>query len=500
LDFMDLQTTWSSLKDSEIWPAMSIPAVLCIFLGIFSGWTPRQASEDILSLRRPSELVSALSNVKDLKGQTPVRLRALCIHKDVRVRAAAFEAVLRLGLSLDPSVLQILLQNQVHPSELEKGSSLERALDKHLSRNQLTMVFLPLFEGEIRGDSATFARGLLQRKGGDAFIEEVKAQCANLVGADPHQLSFDSRLSLLIDLIKPVKREDMGSLATLIEPGLPGDLLAVILGKLKDGANDLEVFELVKYVKAPGSKLQPKLRGLAAALVLEHGRANEVQGLLETLSQTRALLSGLKGFKMSKAGKNRFAALALRSLSDLKPGSRLSEIELSCRLLSVTPGQGIQLSAEEIQKILEKLTALTHMVDPAAWRRLAMSLGKGFASVADVSLRETLLSSSDARQSFIGLQLCELMEDKRGVKALESLAQHRDPKVQLQAALALVRMGQKKGLVLLSQLQDHPYRMVGRHARLNLEAVLGRSKLSSYIPRVWDRDDLKAPQSTLFPE
>jgi hypothetical protein len=533
---MSLNLYWTRFKNWEVLPAMTIAALLAIFLGIFSTWTPTQKARDILSVRRPNELVSALAQVNDIDGDAPNRLRQLCLHPAMHVRAAAYAAVLRLKVPLDSKCLQFILENKVEAAEAAPDSAMLRALGKLLPAKELAPILTPLLSGKLTSDAEKMAWLLLKEKGVATFANQVRIECIALLKGDipPRQIKARAKLvnQLLalkgveipalqikgqcISLIKrdisggqrrrraefyslilaPLPYAKLKPLDTLIEPALPKLLLNVVFAKFSENADLDELNELANFVVSKEADRYQELKSLAAVLVLAKGQNEKTLERVKTPKHLRYLISGLKNYKLDEAGYERLRALVDNKVTDLNPNSSSGQIDLTCKLLLSLIQQQKPLKESIKKQFHDKLRATSSTLNRLAWRRQAMILGDALATITSVEQRKALLDSKSNRDRFLGLQICELQGDKAGIEALMSLGSCNEPSLQLQAGLSLARLGDRRCLDILKQLRDHPVRKVAKHAALNLQTIQPNN---IYLERRWKRSDGNAPQSALLP-
>lgn len=509
----DVPAQESQLK--ELAPALSILGLLVVFWGITAFWTPSPSTEALLSARRPKELANALKSIEEVDASAKKKIEALCHHSDFRVRSAAFAAVSKFKIALSKDALEPILTNKVMPSEAEPKSGMMIALQTRLKVEYLNELLIPLFNGQLQGDSAKLAFALLERDD-LPFGDEVKALCLTMDGQVYGKDEEQRRLGILTRLLRGVDREELGSLAGLLDKKLPSALYESFLVQLRKRANDSERAQLLKFLKLSSPNATDALKEKAAIIVLEQGQRDTYK-LVTELSDLRLLLRGIKSHKLALSGTQNLLNLATNSILNLGPKSRRSEIRLSCKLLAALVGEKDRIHESDKKKMREKLLALTTSLESEAWKQVALAMGEGFSTVCTRADRDAFLANEESRMRFLGIQLCELLpiakdEKDDGLEKLVKISQSdTSERARLQAGLSLVRRADQRGVEALLGLLGSQVPVVQSHARANLGTLFPGQQIERLFPnrkipkekplklQTWDRDAFNVPHSTLMP-
>ncbi|MDF1661672.1 MAG: hypothetical protein P1V97_07860, partial [Planctomycetota bacterium] len=442
-------------------------------------------------------------------------IESLCSHSHYKVREAAFAAVIRFKIPLTRSALDTILQNKVVPSEAVADSSMVVALKSQLKPVYLNQILIPLFQGQLKDYSATVALILLDRED-LPFGDEVKALCLTMDGEQYGKAELKRRVDILQTLLKGVSRDELGSVAGLLDKTLPSKIMEALFSQLRKNANDSERAALLKFLgsRSPGNTELLKQR--AAVIVLEQGQ-REIYSLVRELSDVRLLLGGIKSHKLSLRGTQNLLNLTTNSVLNLEPKSRRSEIRLACKMLSSLMHEKDRIQSSDKKKMREKLLAMMTSLEDNAWKELILVLGEGFTTVCSRADRDAFLASEESRMRFLGIQLCELLPSPKDQKddGLEILAKlsltDKSDQARLQAGLALIRRRDSRGVQALLNLLDSAIPNVQAHARSNLRTLYPRQEIERVFPdrkipkekplklRAWDRDAINVPHSTLMP-
>lgn len=511
---MEQDTAANESELKEMAPALSILGLLAIFLGITAAWTPSPSTEALLSARRPIELAKAIGSVEEVDAQAKKKIESLCHHPHFKVRNAAFQAVLKFKIVLSRDALGTILKNEVVASEATPDSPMLLALKSRLKVDYLNQLLIPLFQGQLNEHSATLALTLLNRDD-LPFGDEVKALCLTLDGQSLGKDEMDRRVEVLQRLLDGVSREELGSVAGLIDKALPPKLLEALFKQLRKNANDSERAQLAKFLQTQSTRNTTALKQLAAVIVLEQGQ-RDIYSLVEELSGVRLLLGGIKGHKLSLRGTQNLLNLTTNSVLKLGPKSRRSEIRLACKMLTSLLGDKDRIQASDKKKMRDKLLALVTSLEDDPWKQLALALGEGFATVCSRADRDAFLANEQSRMRFLGIQLCELLPAPKdgkddGLDILHKLASSdKRDQTRLQAGLALIRRSDSRGVQALLALLDSSIPNVQDHARANLSTLFPGREIERVFPnrkmpekplklRAWDRDAVNVPHSTLMP-
>lgn len=512
---MEQEAATSESQLKELAPALSIVGLLAIFLGITAAWIPAPSTEALLSARRPGELVTAIDGITEVDVQSKKKIAALCTHSDHRVREAAFRAAIKFKIHLNRSALDTILQNKVVVTEAAPDSAMVLALTSRLKLVSINQLLIPLFQGQLHDHSADVALALLDREE-LPFGDEVKALCLTMDGQSYGKDELARRVSILQTLLKGVSRDELGSVAGLLDKSLPPEILATIFTQLRKNANDAERAELLKLIRVQSSRVPEALKEKASVIVLEQGQ-REIYKLIEELPDVRRLLKGINSHKLSLRGTQNLLNLTTNSVLKLGPKSRRSELRLACKMLSALVGDKDRIQSSDKKKMREKLLALVASLEDDAWKQLSLSIGEGFATVCTRGDRDAFLASEDSRKRFLGIQLCELLPVAKDEKddGLEILAKistsNESQRARLQAGLALIRRADQRGVQALLTLLGSPIPNVKSHALANLSTLFPGRQIERVFPdrkipqekplklRVWNRDDANVPHSTLMP-